>query len=96
MGSTASLRLHTREARKKLRPRDKPYFHELRRGLALGYRRGTEGGSWMLREFRGGRYVQRRLGAADDDTPSDGISVLSWSPRGLPKTGGRSEGNIVA
>ncbi len=78
MASTALLRLHTREARKKLAQRDKPYFHELRRGLALGYRRGTDGGSWLLREFRGGRYVQRRLGAADDETPADGVSVLSW------------------
>lgn len=74
-----ALRLSTREQRKKLAPRDKPYFHELRRGLALGYRRGSEGGSWLLREFRAGRYVQRRLGAADDDVQADGVSVLSWS-----------------
>jgi integrase len=74
----ASVRLATREARRKLLVRDKPYFLELRRGLALGYRRGTEGGSWLLREFRGGRYVQRRLGAADDDIPADGVAVLSW------------------
>jgi integrase len=82
---TASIRLSTREARKKIAPRDKPYFHELRRGLAVGYRKGTDGGSWLLREFnpkagkdgRGG-YVQRRLGVADDELPADGVSVLSW------------------
>jgi integrase len=78
MANTASIRLHTREARKKLERRDKPYFVELRRGLALGYRRGATGGAWLLREFRGERYVQRRLAAADDDVPSDGIAVLSW------------------
>ena len=85
MAATA-LRLQTRDARKKLAPRDKPYFLELRRGLALGYRRGSEGGSWLLREFnpragkngRGG-YVQHRLGAADDDVPADGTVILSWS-----------------
>jgi integrase len=78
MPATA-LRLHTRDARKKLRSRDKPYFLELHRGLALGYRRGSTGGSWLLREFRadaahkaGGRYIQRRLGLADDDGPADG------------------------
>jgi integrase len=82
---TASVRLSTREARKKLTPRDKPYFHELRRGLAVGYRKGTDGGSWLLREFnpkagKGGRggYVQRRLGVADDELPADGVTVLSW------------------
>jgi integrase len=82
---TALIRLSTREARKKLASRDKPYFHELRRGLAVGYRKGTDGGSWVLREFnpkagkegRGG-YVQRRLGVADDDLAADGVSVLSW------------------
>src|SRR6185437_12926090 len=74
-----TVRLDTREQRKKLSQRDKPYFRDLRRGLSLGYRKGTEGGSWLLREYRGGRYVQRRLGAADDDTPSDGTAVLSWT-----------------
>jgi integrase len=32
----------------------------------------------MLREFRGGRYVQRRLGVADDLHPADGATVLTW------------------
>lgn len=71
-------RLQTREARKKLEARDRPYYIELRRGLALGYRKGIEGGSWLLREYKGGGYVKRRLAAADDDTPGDGIAVLSW------------------
>ena len=82
---TALIRLTTREARKKLPARDKPYFHELRRGLALGYRKGSAGGSWLLREFKPnagqdsrGAYVQRRLGVADDELAADGVSVLSW------------------
>jgi integrase len=76
---STTLRLQTREQRKKLEPRDKPYFSDLRRGLSIGYRKGVEGGSWLLREFRGGKYVQRRLGAADDDVPADGVAVLSWT-----------------
>jgi integrase len=76
---STALRLQTREQRKKLEPRDKPYFSDLRRGLSIGYRKGVEGGSWLLREFRGGKYVQRRLGAVDDDVPADGIAMLSWS-----------------
>jgi integrase len=71
--------------RKKLAMRDKPYWIEHRRGLHIGYRRGTSGGSWLMREFNAGAgkdhrggYVQRRLGIADDAVPSDGVSVLSW------------------
>lgn len=71
-------KLTTREQRKKLAPRDAPYYVELRRGLHLGYRKGTTGGSWRLREHRGGKFVKRRLGAADDEGGADGINTLSW------------------
>ncbi len=81
-----ALRLHTREARKKLPVRSDPYWHELRRGLHLGYRHGASGGSWLLREFNAragkdgqGGYVKRRLGAADDVLSADGMHVLSWT-----------------
>ena len=70
--------LQTREARKKLAIQDAPYYHGMGRGLALGYRRGIEGSSWLLREFRGGKYVKQRLGATDDKVQSDGIDILSW------------------
>src|SRR5262249_1142935 len=46
-----------------------------------GYRPGTEtntAGRWLLREFRGGRYVKRMLGTAGDLVPADGVRVLSW------------------
>ena len=76
---STAVRLQTREQRKKLQPRDKPYFADLRRGLSIAYRKGVEGGSWLLREFRGGKYVQRRLGATDDEAQADGIAVLSWT-----------------
>jgi integrase len=80
-----ALRLQTREARRKLTPRGAPYYFELRRGLSIGYRRLAQGGTWVLREFqtdagheRGGRYLRRRLGVADDELPADGVTVLSW------------------
>jgi integrase len=83
---SATLRLQTREARRKLALREEPYWFEIRRGLSIGYRRGSEGGSWLLREFKpdsshknGGRYVKRRLGLPDDHLPADGTTVLSWS-----------------
>ncbi len=76
---STSLRLTSREARKKLKPQDAPYYVELRRGLHLGYRRDRgAAGSWLMREFRKGRYVKRRLGLSDDTAPPDGVSVLTW------------------
>lgn len=79
--------LSTREQRKKLPARHEPYNVEIRRGLHLGYYRGrgSKGGSWILREFKadarapkGGRFVKRRLGVADDVAQSDGVAVLTW------------------
>ena len=84
---TALIRLSTREARKRLprrgdrKSRIEPYFVEHRHGVAIGYRPGTElgtAGRWLLREFKGGRYVKRMLGTADDLVPADGVGVLSW------------------
>jgi integrase len=84
---TALIRLSTREARKKLprridrKSRIEPYFIEHRHGVAIGFRPGTgpgTAGRWLLREFRGGRYVKRILGTADDLVPADGVNVLSW------------------
>jgi hypothetical protein len=79
MAVTALKRLQTREARESLQAREEPYWHEIKRGLALGYHKGASGGSWRLREFRNGRYVKRLLGASDDETPNaDGITILTY------------------
>jgi integrase len=72
-------RLQTRDSRKKLVPTHEPYWHELRRGLHLGYRKGRRGGIWHLKEVRNDRRVTRRLGLADDEVDADGKSVLSWN-----------------
>ena len=73
------VRLQTREARRKLPAAHEPYWHELRRGLHLGYRRGKRGGIWYLKEVLNDRRVMRRLGVADDGMDADGTSVLSWA-----------------
>jgi integrase len=53
---------------------------EVQHGLRLGYRKGKAGaGVWVLREFRGGKYVRRRLGLADDAVQADGVTVLSFA-----------------
>jgi len=73
------FRLQTREARSNLELAREPYWHEVRRGLHLGYYKGVLGGSWLLRERRAGRYFKRDLGTADDAVEADGVSVLSWT-----------------
>jgi integrase len=73
------VRLQTRDARRKLTGTHEPFWHEVRRGLHLGYRKGRRAGVWYLKEVRDGRRVLRRLGIADDQVDADGASVLSWT-----------------
>lgn len=74
-----NCRLQTREARLKLAPRHEPYWYEVERGRSLGYRPGSKGGSWRIRERVGDSYRQRSLGRADDLNEADGKSILSFS-----------------
>ena len=74
-----SARLQTRDARLKLTPRHEPYWHEVERGRSLGYRPGSKGGTWRIRERAGDVYRQRSLGRADDFNPADGRTILSFS-----------------
>jgi hypothetical protein len=73
-----NARLQSREARSKLPVAKEPYWHSVERGRHLGYYKGSEGGSWWLRERVQRRYVSRRLGRADD-TVDAGADVLCWS-----------------
>jgi integrase len=74
-----SARLQTREARLKLAPRAEPYWYDIERGRAIGYYRGSSGGSWWLREYTNGAYRKRALSRADDKNDADGDRVLSFS-----------------
>ncbi len=66
--NTDDAKLSTPTARARLAARREPYFRGLQRGLALGYRRGQRGGTWLARirlpEAAG--YVEVRIGTADD------------------------------
>src|SRR5688572_13038312 len=82
-------KLATRTARAKLAPRHRPYFHTLRPGLHIAYRKGKRGGMWLGRTYLDGRYIVEYLVPADDDlsTP-DAVDyatavtkVLAWSQR---------------
>ena len=52
-------------------------WRELRRGLHVGYYKGSTAGTWWLREYRAGKRPKRRLGVADDDVEADGVTVFS-------------------
>ncbi len=72
--------LDSREARGKLRPRGRPYWRTIERGLHLGYRRiKGKAGTWWVRHYRGNQaYDVEPLGAADDMSDADGIAIISY------------------
>jgi integrase len=71
--------LDSKEARRKLKARAKPYWRAIERGLHLGYRRRTTTGSWIARHYVGGqRYAEEQIGIADDLTDADGVAVLDY------------------
>ena len=72
-------KLDTRSARLRLAARREPYFRSLSDGLAIGYRRGAKGGTWIARHYtpEAGRRFNA-LGTADDVTDADGVHVLTF------------------
>lgn len=73
-------RLATRNARTKLAARREPYWRSISEGLAIGYRKGSKGGTWIARHYsaeHGRRY--QALGTADDVADADGAHVLSFA-----------------
>jgi integrase len=73
-------KLDTRAARLRLTQRREPYWRSISEGLAIGYRRGTKGGTWIARHYSGehGRRFQS-IGTADDVADADGEHVLSFA-----------------
>jgi integrase len=72
--------LDTREARRKLKPRGKPYWRALDRGLCVGYRRlSDKAGTWCARRYLGKRtYKVEVIGTADDLSDANGATVLDF------------------
>lgn len=71
--------LETRNSRRVLKICTKPYWRALDRGLHLGYRRRSSGGSWIVRRFtEAGRYSESKLALADDYQDADGIKTLDY------------------
>ena len=73
------VRLDSRAARDRLDPRKKPYYRVLENARHIGYYKGARGGSWLARAHAGGRYLEKKLGTADDTRDANGLDVLSFS-----------------
>jgi hypothetical protein len=70
----------TRGARQKLARRSEPYWRAMSDGLAIGYRKGVKGGTWIARHYLAetGRQFQA-LGTADDVFDADGVMVFDFN-----------------
>jgi integrase len=73
------VRLDNRAARARLAPRKKAYFRVIETGKAIGYYRGLRVGSWLARSFEGGKYLEKKLGVADDMRDANGADVLTFA-----------------
>jgi integrase len=71
--------LETRESRRKLKVRGKPYWAAIGLGLHLGYRKGRRNGMWVARKYLGDRtYKLTTIALADDIEDADGVHVHSF------------------
>ena len=73
------VRLDSRAARDRLAARKKPYWRVLENARHIGYYKGTRGGSWLARAHFGGRYIEKKLGTADDTRDANGLDAFSFS-----------------
>ena len=72
-------KLDTRAARLRLKKRREPHWRSISEGLAVGYRRGAKGGTWIARHYsaeHGRRF--HSIGTADDIADADDEHVLSF------------------
>ena len=78
-GAKKDGRLQTATGRVKLKAGDKRHWLNVSEGIALGYRRGPQGGSWYCRIYVGrGKYAQEQLGSADDNVEANGETILTF------------------
>lgn len=74
-----NARIDTRSARGKLPKRREPHWTRLQKGLAVGYRKGAKGGTWIGR-FRDteSQHHYLSIGLADDALDADGVRVFDF------------------
>jgi hypothetical protein len=71
--------LKTRSAGR-LKPSPKPYYRTIDTGLHFGYRKGRNGGRWVVRWYVGEQdYKTETVANADDIADADGAAILSFA-----------------
>lgn len=72
-------KVHIRTGRAALKEQKEPYWRNVAKGLAVGYFKGANGGTWIARYFsvQTGRR-KTALGLADDIGDADGVRILSF------------------
>jgi Phage integrase family len=68
-----------KKPRLKLAVRKRPHFTEIRKGLALGYRRNQGGGTWIVRAADGkGKNWMKAFATADDFETANADTVMTY------------------
>jgi hypothetical protein len=68
-----------KKPRLKLAVRKRPHFTEIRKGLALGYRRNQGPGTWIVRGAKGnGKNWMQKFAVADDSETANGDTVMTY------------------
>jgi len=77
---TQETNLQSPAARARLPIRAEPFYRNVQQGLAVGYRRGKRGGSWLarIRHPDHATYGEIKLGRADDMGAADGGVTLTY------------------
>jgi len=71
--------IDSREARRKLKARGKPYWRAIGRGLHVGYRKGKTSGVWVIRRYLGQQtYQLETIAEADDIQDANGLEILDF------------------
>jgi integrase len=82
--------IETKQQRKGLQRRRRPYWVRLESGLHLGYRRQAGAGTWIMRTYLGTvrwiyrgkeserHYQSRVIGESDDFSDANGITILTY------------------
>jgi integrase len=72
--------LDSKDARRKLKARGKPYYRTIERGLHVGYRKlKAAAGTWVARYYVGEQsYKVEAIGEADDIGDADGVKLLDF------------------